>query len=222
MWLRLLTYYASILPNYYYEFESELCKILPVLGSVESSLFLKNGSVRFYAIPEWCFYNPTDTTCLGIAYDNALFQKGLTLRYESSSIFVNDNPSLLAYKKSLDVARDSIYKIRDEQQRFLALTEYEQKERKFLRAIDEKQLKIHWRDIHRTLSKDECCIEFVRFTKNKFTWMPEGKTMSHYMALVLDKVHAYPILVDLFDEDELNDLYNLQPKSYENEFGAYI
>ena len=212
----------SFLPNYYYELESELCKILPVLGSVESSLFLKNGSVRFYAVPEWCYYNPTDTTCLGIAYDNVLFQKGLTLRYESSSVLVNEGSGLLAYKKNLDLARDSIYRIQDEQRRFLALTEYEQKERKFLQAVDEKQLKVHWRDIQRTLLNNECCVEFIKFTKNQYTWMPSVVTKSHYMALVLDKTHEYPTLVDLFDEDELNDLYYFQPKSYGNEVGSDI
>lgn len=210
------------LPKYYYEYENELYNILPVLGSVESSLFLRNGSVRFYAVPEWCYYNPTDTTCLGIAYDNALFQKGLTLRYESSSILVNENVDLLAYKRELDIVRDSIYRIQDEQKRFLALTEYEQKERRFLQTVDEKQLKVHWRDVQKALHNDECCVEFVKFTKNQFNWSPTGETKPHYMALVLDKSHDHPTLVDLFDEDELNDLYYFQPKSYGNEVGSDI
>lgn len=210
------------LPKYYYELEEEMCKMLPVTGTIERGNYLLNGNTSFFQVPEWCYYNPTDTTCLGIAYDNVLFQKGLTLQYESSSVLVNGDSDLLAYKRNLDLARDSIYRIQDEQRRFLALTEYEQKERKFLQAVDEKQLKVHWRDIQRTLLNNECCVEFIKFTKNQYTWMPSVVTKSHYMALVLDKAHEYPTLVDLFDEDELNDLYYFQPKSYGNEVGSDI
>lgn len=210
------------LPKYYYELEEEMCKMLPVNGTIERGNYLLNGNTSFFQVPEWCYYNPTDTTCLGIAYDNVLFQKGLTLQYESSSVLVNGDSDLLAYKRNLDLARDSIYRIQDEQRRFLALTEYEQKERKFLQAVDEKQLKVHWRDIQRTLRNNECCVEFIKFTKNQYTWMPSVVTKSHYMALVLDKAHEYPTLVDLFDEDELNDLYYFQPKSYGNEVGSDI
>lgn len=210
------------LPFYYYGLEEETRKILATLGSAEADAYLMSGKSVLYRIPEWCYLNPNDTTCSGVAYDNALFQKGLSLRYETLAPIIESQPELLQYKNKLDCERDSIYKIKDDNSRFMALMQYEQKERKLLQLVDSKSPQMHWRDIQNALHQDECCVEFVRFIKNQYNWSPIGETKPHYMALVLDKEHNYPKLIDLFDEDELSNLYNLQPKSYASEIGTDI
>ena len=115
------------LPRYFYGMEEELCKMLPILGSVESDIYLGNGDGGLYQIPEWASWNPTDSVSVSIAYDAALLMKGLTLRYNVLSPYFDNHPEMVSAKVELDKMRDRIYAISDDNSRVLALYRYELK-----------------------------------------------------------------------------------------------
>lgn len=209
------------LPRYYYGMENNLCNMLPILGSIESDKYLGNGDAVLYHIPEWASWNPTDSVSVCIAYDAALLMKGLTLRYNVLSPYFENHPEIVRSKLELDRMRDSIYAISDENARLLALHRYELKERDILKDVNSELSKVHWKDILHSLKKDEVCIEFLNYTSNAYTWN-DGILQNHYAALVLSGSGEKPIFVDLLDEAELYDVYNLQPKSYETEAGIEL
>lgn len=63
------------LPTYYKYIESDLKTMLPMLGSVESELYLQQGSHPLYQIIECSTYNPLDSVCSTLAYNSALLSK---------------------------------------------------------------------------------------------------------------------------------------------------
>jgi len=206
------------LPRYYYGMENALCNMLPILGSVESDIYLGNGDAVLYHIPEWSSWNSTDSVSTGIAYDAALLMKGLTLRYNVLSPYYDSHPEIVSLKLELDKMRDSIYTISNDDARLLALHRYELKEREILKEVNKELTIVHWRDILHCLKKDEASVEFVKYTANAYSWS-KGAPTSHYAAILLIGSDDHPVFVDLFDESELLDVYNLQPKSYETGAG---
>ena len=209
------------LPKYYYGMEEELLEMLPTLGSVESDVYLGDGSKPLYHIPEWASWNPTDSISASISYDAALFMKGLTLRYNVLTPYYEIHPEMVNAKRELDKIRDSIYSIRDDNARVLALHRYELKEREVLKEVNNEIASIHWTDVANQLNDDETCIEFVKYTADAYSWS-DSIPHPHYAALVLQHKATAPVFVDLFDEDELMGMYNLQPKSYDNEIGLTL
>lgn len=209
------------LPKYYYGIEEALSKMLPILGTIESDIYLGNGEGHIYHIPELTSWNPNDIVSVCVAYDAALLMKGLTLQYNTLAPHISDDPSLIIAKQQLDKMHDSVYTIQNDDQRFLFLYRYEQAEREILRDINKKITKVHWRDIKGNLKEAEACVEFVKYTANAYSWC-EGVPAPHYAAILLLGNSDYPIFVDLFDENELHDVYNLQPKSYDTESGTEL
>lgn len=210
----------AYLPRYYYGMEEEILNMLPILGSLESDTYLGNGENNLYHIPEWASWNPTDSISVSIAYDAALLMKGITLRYNVLTPYYEKYPELVNAKLKLDNLRDSIYSITDENIRLMALHQYQIKEREILKEVNSELTNVHWEDISRELKDNEACIEFVKYTKNAYSWS-EGTPKPHYAALILHS-NTSPIFVDLFDEDDLMDVYNLQPKSYDTEMGTTL
>ncbi len=211
----------NYLPRFYYGMKEDLYNILPILGSVESDIYLAQGNANLYHIPEWASWNPADSVSVSIAYDAALLMKGLTLRYNTISPYLESHPNLAGAKLELDRMRDSIYSITDENARLLALHRYELKEREILKDVNAELTNVHWKDIANELKNDEACIEFVKYTANAYSWC-DSIHKPHYSAMVLLPNGKAPIFVDLFDEDELMDVYNLQPKSYDIEMGKIL
>lgn len=209
------------LPKFYYGIEEDLYKILPILGSVEADKYLECGDANLYKIPEWASWNPNDSVSVTIAYDAAILMKGLTLRYNTLAPYISGNSLLINAKQELNRMRDSIYSIPSYDQRVLALYKYEQAERVLLRDINNNMVRVHWRNIKNNLRKNEACIEFVKYNINAYYWS-DSIPRPHYAALILKHDDSYPIFVNLFDEDELMDMYNLQPKSYDNEIGLTL
>lgn len=209
------------LPLYYSWMEKQMCNMLPILGSIESDVYLGNGEANIYHIPEWASWNPTDSVSVCIAYDAALLMKGLTLRYNVLSPYYDSYPGIKASKLKLDILRDSIYTITDDNARLLASHRYELKEREVLKEINDQFAEIHWQDIKNTLNNNDVCIEFVKYTANSYSWS-KGSPTSHYAALLLIGDDDCPVFVDLFDEKELKDVYSLQPKSYDTEAGIEL
>lgn len=209
------------LPRYYYGRESDICCMLPILGSVESDQFLGNGNTSLYHLPVWASWNPTDSVSVSVAYDAALLMKGLTLRYNVLTPYYKNHPELIGAKQELDRLRDSIYAIPDDNARVLALHRYELKEREVLKEVNGELTNVHWQDVLQGLKDDEACVEFVKYTANAYSWN-DSVPRPHYAALILQHKAPVPVFVDLFDEDELMDMYNLQPKSYDNEIGSVL
>ena len=209
------------LPRYYYGMEDELCKMLPTLGSVESDVYLGDGDKPLYHLPEWASLNPTDSVCVSIAYDAALLMKGLTLRYNVLTPYFEKHPEMVNAKLELDRMRDSIYSIPDDNARLLALHRYELKEREVLKVVNGELTNVHWQDVLHGLKDNEACIEFVKYTANAYSWS-DSIPKPHYAALILFPNVSAPIFVDLFDEDELLEMYELQPKSYDIGIGQTL
>ena len=209
------------LPKYYYGMEEELLEMLPILGSIESDVYLGDGNKPLYHIPEWASWNPADSVSVSLAYDAALLMKGLTLRYNVLTPYYESHPELIGEKRILDRMRDSIYAITDDNSRVLALHRYELKEREILKEVNDEFANLHWRDVVNQLNDDEACVEFVKYTADAYSWS-DNVPRPHYAALVLRHKASAPVFVDLFDEDELTDMYNLQPKSYDNEIGLTL
>lgn len=205
------------LPKYFYNEENKISKMLPVLGSTESDIYLDYGNIDIYHISEWASWNPTDSVSVSIAYDAALFTKGLTLRYNVLTPYYNANPEIELLKHKLDRMRDSIYIITNDEHRFLALYQYEQAERDILKKINNQLINTHWQDIREHLDESNICLEFVKYTTTASNF-----STHHYAAILLSKGSHYPIFVDLFDESELYETYTLQPKSYDTETGTRL
>lgn len=211
----------KFLPLYYNDLEDELSKMVSTLGSVESNIYLKNGESTPYHIPEWASWNPTDSVSVCFAYDAALLTNGMSLRYNTFAPYIENNLIDASEKLKLDRMRDNIYAITDVDQMVLALYKYEQAERELRKKINERLTNVHWYDIKSYLGKGEACVEFVKYTANAYPWSEE-KTKTHYAALVLSDEKKSPVFVDLFDEDVLYAVYNLQPKSYDTEVGTTL
>ena len=209
------------LPLYFQKIEDEVVSMLPVLGSLESDTYLQYGESDAYTFPEWASWNPTDSVSVSIAYDAALLMKGLTLRYNVLSPYIENHPEMASAKLELDKMRDSIYAISDDNARVLALYRYELKEREILSEFNYELGNIHWKDVVKGLRKDEACIEFVKYTANSYSWS-DSAPKPHYSAMVLLPNDKAPIFVDLFDEDDLLEVYELQPKSYDIEIGQIL
>lgn len=209
------------LPLYFQKREDEIASMLPVLGSSESDTYLQYGKSDVYSFPEWASWNSTDSISVSIAYDAALLMKGLTLRYNVLSPYFDNHPEMVSAKVELDKMRDSIYAISDDNARVLALYRYELKEREILKEVNEEFTNIHWKDIANNLNKDVACVEFVKYTANSYSWCDSMPT-PHYSAMVLLPNGKAPVFVDLFDEDDLSEMYELQPKSYDTEIGQIL
>lgn len=209
------------LPKYFKSEEQNIETMMPLLGSTESEPYLIQGAHPIYRIPEWASWNPTDSVSVCIAYDAALLMKGLVLRYNVFSPYFESHPELKDAKLELDRMRDSIYTISDDNARLLALHQYELKERNILNEVNKEFTSIHWKDVSNALKDNEACIEFVKYTTNAYSWS-DDPPQSHYAAIVLLPNGSMPIFVDLFNENEVLDVYNLQPKSYDNEIGQTL
>lgn len=209
------------LPRFYEALEKEIVEVLPVLGEIESSNYMASHESTLYQIPELASWNPTDVICCGVTYDAALLMKGLLLSHTAhiSQVDEDSNQSIAIHR--LKQLRDSIYDITNDIQRWQVLHQYEQLERQILAEASQKQFRVHWKDIQRGLRKEESCIEFVKYLKNGYAWSNSG-LISHYAAIVLSGNGQAPTFVDLFDEEELLDVYNYQPKSYDTEQGKVL
>lgn len=209
------------LPFFYYGLEEEILKMIPVLGTLESESYLGYGEIEPYHIFEWTSWNQFDSVSVSIAYDAAILIKNLILRNCSFDFELEDNKLLAKQRRELNLLRDSLYIINNNDELMIALNRYAQLEREVLKYNKRFIDTIHWKGIKRELRLDEACIEFVRYTANAYSWS-EGEPKLHYAAMVLTREKEHPVFVDLFDEDELAEVYSLQPKSYESKAGILL
>ena len=209
------------IPEYYNGIESDIKSMLPMLGSVESASYLMHGNHSLYSIPELATWNPTNSTCVKSAYNSVLLSKELYMKYSSFASLIGQDKSLNSeYKELLDL-RNEIQLMEPSNERLLALYDYEIKERELRKKTNDlitTNLNVDWETIQATLDEKEIAIEFVEYKSNDWDWL-NLPVKNHYIALVIDKNNETPILVDLFDEEDVIDVYNLQPKSYNNEIG---
>lgn len=209
------------LPTYYNYIESDLKTMLPMLGSVESESYLQQGFHPLYQIIEWSTYNPQDSVCASLAYNSILLSKNLYMSSSTLMPYLPDNDSLRGDYTSLLASKDSIFCDFSNQSRASALLNYELRERELRSSIIDKitpKLFVRWSDVQKSLGQDEVAIEFIEYTKHNW---PENNDIKErrYAALVIDKSRSYPISIDLFSLNEIDEVYENQPSSYTNNLG---
>lgn len=201
------------LPKFYQALKSEILKMIPELGSVEFESWSGFDNSMLYQLPIMAFENPSDTVVLHIAYNSLLLQKRLTMLYGSVASSVELDSVMEQSKKNLFNMRNDLYLVDDIVDRILALMEYQDSERSVLKEIIPKQFIANIGSVSESLSLGESSVEFMRF---------EGDHGIHYAALVYQKDENRVQFVDLFDESEIEEIYNTQPKSYEGESGQIL
>ena len=209
------------LPEFYNGLESDIKSMLPMLGTVESVPYLMQGEHSLYIIPEFASWNPLDSICVASAYNSILLSKGLYMKYSSFASIIGQDKSLNTEYKNLSDFRNKIQLMEPSNERILAMYDYEMKERELRehkKPLVTANVVVDWKAIQKSLNEKEVAIEFIEYEANNWAWisLPIKK---HYIALVVDKNNKEPILIDLFDEENIIDVYNLQPKSYSNEIG---
>lgn len=141
----------------------------------------------------------------------------------SSSLmpYLSENDSLRDDYTALLAAKDSIYSDFNNQSRTSALLNYELNERNLRSKIIDKitpKLFVRWSDVQQSLGSGEVAIEFIEYTKHDW---PENNDIKErrYAALVIDKSRTYPISIDLFGLNDVEEVYINQPSSYTNHMG---
>ena len=71
------------LPMYYDYLENDLKEMLPLLGSVESELYLQKGGHPIYNFIDWGVMNSKDSLCISFAYNSSLLTKNLYLNIKA-------------------------------------------------------------------------------------------------------------------------------------------
>jgi tetratricopeptide (TPR) repeat protein len=154
----------------------------------------------------------------GLAYDNALFEKGLLLR---SSVALNriilesrDTALINKYEKYKTLAIVLQKQLEKPiNKRYLntdSLSDVVEKMQKELINLSEgfgnfmKAITTSWQDIQKKLSTDQACIEYLTFKYHNGT----AKTDSIlYIAVVLRKNYKYPKIVYLCKERQIDSLF---------------
>lgn len=212
---------GKYLPEYYKGLESDIKSMLPLLGTVESALYLMQGEHSIYKFPEFASWNPSDSICVTSAYNSALLSKDLYMKFSSFASIIGQDKVLNSEYKNLMDYRNKIQLMPANNERLLALYDYEFKERELRNKFPEiitSNLDVDWRKIQNNLDEKEVAIEFFEYKSNDWDWL-NLPVKNHYIALVLDKNNEVPIIVDLFNQEDIIDVYNLQPKSYGTDIG---
>lgn len=207
------------LPIYFAKLNEELNILSNALSSSETDSVLNQGFAPLFNISEWVSWNPNDTISLSIGYDAALLIKKLTLRFNNIIPLIVQDSSTANDKIKLDYLRDNIYCTNNDKDRESIIFDYRIAERELLSKFEQKD--IHWQDVKNSLNDNECCIEFVKYITNTHPWEKDEPKV-HYAAFILSKAKKYPVFVDLLDEDILNEIYKLQPKSYNSITGHFL
>ena len=208
------------LPMYYDYLENDLKEMLPLLGSVESELYLQKGGHPIYNFIDWGVMNSKDSLCISFAYNSSLLTKNLYLNSSSLIPFITDE-SLFSEYQSLSLIKDIIFKEKNLNDRLILLHEYELKERNFRSKVIENvnsSLFAKWNNIQEKLDIDEVAIEFIEYGEKDCLYS-KNDAGKRYGALIISKTSSYPVFVDLFGVEVAKEVYEQQPKSYSNNLG---
>ena len=211
------------LPMYYDYLENDLKSMLPLLGSVESEMYLQQGGHPIYNFIDWGVMNSKDSLCLSLAYNSALLTKNLYLNSSSLLPFITDE-SLYPEIEGLSILKDKILKEKKLNDRLVLAHEYELRERNLRLKVIERfksTVFLKWNSIQEKLDIDEVAIEFIEYGEKE--WLYSKKDAEkRYGALIITKTSSYPVFVDLFEVEIAKDVYEQQPKSYSEKLGYNI
>ena len=211
------------LPLYYEFLEKDLKNILPLLGTVESELYLQQGGHPIYNFIDWGIINTNDSLCLSLAYNSALLTKNLYLNSSSFTPFITDE-SLYPEYQSLSLLKDIIFKEKNYNDRLILLHEYELRERNLRSKVIENfnsTVFVKWNSIQEKLDIDEVAIEFIEYGEKEWLYS-KNNIRKRYGALIITKTSSYPVFVDLFEVEVAKDVYEQQPKSYSEKLGCNL
>ncbi len=143
-------------------------------------------------------------------FNNALIYKSLILNSEKDlkSSFAKDKKLKNKYVQWLDLGlelKTAKNNVKDSINTLRAKVEKELIEKSLpFRRFTQKS-RSTWKDIQKSLSKDEAVIEFLNFSNKAYIPV---KDSTIYIALVLKKEYNSPKLIPLFDEKQLMNLIN--------------
>ncbi|KAA6336095.1 hypothetical protein EZS27_015722 [termite gut metagenome] len=149
-----------------------------------------------------------------LAYNNALFSKGLLLRSTNEirdAILNSGNQNLISQFEQLDAIRQQITALQAKTDKY---------EKDYIQSLEDRadsldkaltvasvayreqkaDLNIEWKDIRNNLSDNEMAIEFIDYQKFNKEWT--DTTM--YAALIVRKDFENPIFVPLFEKSQLD------------------
>ncbi len=213
--------------------KQEVNKNFEFMSEHQRESYWEKHSFQYAKItPSFCYKNylrHNETSKL--AYDNALFSKGLLLNTSSQiqhSILESGDTALIAQWDALQSIKKRIIFLEQktlEEQKQMGIdslyTKAEQLEKQVIANSKEYRnaqdaWKISWNNVRDKLGKNDVAIEFISFdyyNRGHFT----DSTM--YCALVLRKGYKQPIMVPLFEEKEIIQLVNDKPDMVYSDWG---
>ncbi len=163
---------------------------------------------------KYAFYYHTDTLNI-VAYDGALFSKGLLLNSEMEIKKIllesGDSHVNLLYDEIRMRTRmlQKLYELpiadrqidTDSLENIVSMLEKQLVKKSKAYGDYTKNLQINWRDVQNTLGDDDLAIEFCSFHLNSDSTM--------YIALVLNKNMSCPKTIPLFEEKQIKNIHDI-------------
>lgn len=203
------------LPLYYQSKIDNLKERLPLLGEVESPLYLSRNGLD--VLPNATSLYPECGIAQKYGLNSVLIAKNVLLQYSSLNKYLSLYPELKKPYTELQEIKEKLYIENDKAEQFRLSSLYELKERPLqlkLTEIRDKEIFLTYDDIKQKLHDKEIAVEFFTYTKNFFNWTL-SEPIKQYAAYIITKNSNYPIFVDLFDEESVYNTYQFQPKSYD-------
>lgn len=201
------------LPEYFKLLQYEMSERIKPLTSSERTAFVAGKLGQgLWQIPELGKWFPNDSLCSSYSYNCVLLEKYalLDMEKEDRRYAIND---------SIVQLQSMIIKGQDERLNYRNSILLKDKRRRIKIENKEKitQSKLNnWKDVQAKLADNDVAIEFVTYPVNTWYWCEDSISI-RYSAIVIRKTDKYPQFVDLCDESEILNIFNLQPKSYNHE-----
>ena len=192
-----------------------------IMSELQRESFWEQNFGAIYAVTRSSFlidYATINPTAVGDLYNDVLFTRGLLLNssknfnyvveYSKDSLLQNKWQQLLNLKTILYTSQTINHKDQNDLEQ-----KKEQIEREIMLSSDEYQLidehiNVRWEDVRNALKDKEIAIEFIISGINHWGQIEEESDSVMYYALLLKNDYDYPLLVPLFERDDLNYFYS--------------
>lgn len=178
------------------------------MTSSEREAFWNNSQIPFQALNIFCYRSEGHKMWQEMAYDAAIFVKGLLLNSEidlANLLLESGDKEVIDQYNKLKMARDELrylYSATSEKQRPRIISlekEIAGMERELVRKSKTygdytRNLSMHWQDVRDALKDDEVAIEFIEIKDQIYT------------AMLLKKDSEYPRMIHLFTRAQLDTL----------------
>lgn len=197
--------------------QNQLLKATNYLSEYELSQFIDTYQNQEDELGAYYYLCPLATNCLHagklamLAYDRALFYKGFlrmaAVRLKTLSESTTESKNIYNQLRSYHRRLADEYSLPIEDRTLVAELEEKAnaKEKELtimLAGYSEANRQVKWKDVQKSIKKNEAAIEFMRFEIN----FPKVADSIMYCALILKENAAEPILISLFEEKSLDSL----------------